>query len=166
VLETATVKQALFRMADPWVPVALAAATWAACLAVAALRGRPVWAVAAILPAAALCGWLGWHLVPVLEAKKSARPLWSSYERVRKSEGPVGLLSDPKDTTLYYGQGRTVRLKTDSDLERFLAGPGEKFLVATARDHQSLSASGRPGRFEVVGESHATDLLVRCTPPP
>jgi len=164
ILETATVKSALHDLARPLWPWTLAGAAWVAALAAAWIRRRPGLATAAALPAAALAAWLGMSMLPALEATKSTRPLWRSYLEERRGEDPVGLIREYKDSTLYYGQGHLARLRTDEDLELFLSGPGEKFVIGSAAACRRLGLPPWTGAIEILDDRHPELVLARHSP--
>ena len=163
-LETGTVKRSLFGFGQELSSiVAGVLIAWVLMLIATGIRGRPVWALASILPAALLAGSLAFRIVPGLEPMKSMRPLWLLYNEHRQGDEPLGLLGRPKDGCFYYSDNAAVRIKKSDQLEEFIAGPGAKYLISTtgaARDLRKL-----PGSTEWIDDAvHPSHRLIRWEP--
>jgi hypothetical protein len=85
----------------------------------------------------------------------------ASRHTARRSSSPAQALN----TSFYYSNNSIVRLKQAEQVEAFLAGPGDKFIILP-RD-VFLSSFDRflaPGaRWEPIVDSHPRHILVRYT---
>lgn len=161
VLEAATVKRGLFGY-DLARPTLLAMMLWLVAVVVAKLARRRALILAAILPAAGLAGLLAFSLVPGLEEKKSIRPMWERYLAERGDAEPIAVMGDLKYGCFYYGGDRIGELDSPDDLERYLAGLGDRYLIAPRSTYDRVAKRWPgPGRWEVVYGRHPTHVLAR-----
>lgn len=163
ILETATVKWNL-QGVDVTAAVAAVLGAWLLALLAAHLRGRESWAVATVLPAAFFAGMWGMSVVPRLAPYKSAGPMWQTYLARRGGDEPIGLVGEPSlDSAFYYSDNAIVRPDKPEELERFLGGPGVKFLIGTQEGIEP-AVHGFPGRWDFLERKHPTHRLLRYDP--
>jgi hypothetical protein len=167
VLETATVKAGLFGVVDLRLPALATMGAWVALLALAGLLRRPGLAVAAAVPPALFVAFLAWWAVPALEPKKSMKPMWDRYLAERRPGEPMGALGERKDGLYYYSNDVFERVRSNVDLQRFLDGPGARYLILPERDFRRLDLRTLGGiqRWEVLDDAHPTHVLVRRREP-
>jgi 4-amino-4-deoxy-L-arabinose transferase-like glycosyltransferase len=165
ILETATVKTALFGLVDLSTPAVVVIALWMALLLAATIKGRERWALAAILPPAFFAAYLGWYAIPELGPKKSLRPMWDRYVEARSAGESLGSFGLAKDSSFYYSNNTVLRLSDQFYLLKYLGLPGSRFVILTRSDYRGLRNDPMlpPGEWEEFPVSHPTHVLVRFT---
>jgi len=165
ILETATVKHALFGRVDLATPALVTIGLWTASLFVAAITRRERWALAAIIPPTLFVAYLGWYAIPELGPKKSLRPMWERYAELRGEGDSLGSFGFAKDSGFYYSNNDILRLRNEYYLLKYLGLPGSKFLILTHRDYRQVhDLEGLPpGEWEELPVGHPTHVLVRFT---
>ncbi len=163
ILETATVKSSLYGI-EVARPAVAAIGIWLVVVFVAAWRRRPEWLVAAVLPAAALAGYLAIDVVPALERRKSVAPMWRRYLEARVGDEPLGLYGTAKDGAFYYSNNGVERLEGPGQLRRFFERDGPSFLMLPDPQRKEVAEIAPDQACETLDSSHATHALIRCSP--
>jgi 4-amino-4-deoxy-L-arabinose transferase-like glycosyltransferase len=163
ILETATVKSSLFGQQLSWMVTAMMLA-WLLALVAAKIRGREVWVVAAILPAALLAGKLGMQLVPALEPQKTTKHLWELYVERRVGDEPLGSVGRIKDSIFYYSDLAAIHIRSPEMMREYMSRPGTKFLISSNnRTTELRRLYGGPWEYLDQGE-HPSHRVIRLGP--
>jgi 4-amino-4-deoxy-L-arabinose transferase-like glycosyltransferase len=164
-LETANVFSRLHQAVEPLAWVSGSMLAWLVLVVLSCLLRHRMLAVASVLPALVLVVYLTQGLVPELERFKTTRLMWDAYVELRHPGEPIGAAAQALHTSFYYSNNSIVRLKQTEQVEAFLRGPGDKFIILP-RD-VFLSSFDRflaPGaRWEPIVDSHPRHILVRYT---
>jgi hypothetical protein len=163
-LEVFTVKSSLYDV-NVAGPVLGASVAWLLALIAARIRGREIWVVFAVLPAALLAGTLGLWLVPRLAAKNSLAAIWRAYAAERQAGEPLAYNGSPRDTLFYYSDNAAIGLDSLDEVREFVGGPGRKYLVGS-QGSLDEAVNGIPGLWELRERTHPTHRLYRYSPPP